>query len=164
MAEIENPQTGFKKFLKYSPVFSLIIVTLGVMTLLKFNPGFINDIWESQKSNIAGFYKENLQPLLYASNVSNEDLFNFAFNQELPLDKKQNQYLVLSYDDSGKEIVQIKTLKNVDPTQSYDQFIKALELNPGEKLRVDSVIRSYAEAIEPQVLVNENNNHRTVSP
>ena len=157
MAEIENPQTGFKKFLKYSPVFSLIIVTLGVMTLLKFNPGFINDIWESQKSNIAGFYKENLQPLLYASNVSNEDLFNFAFNQELPLDKKQNQYLVLSYDDSGKEIVQIKTLKNVDPTQSYDQFIKALELNPGEKLRVDSVIRSYAEAIEPQVLVNENN-------
>ncbi len=157
MAEIENPKTGFKKFFKYSPVFSLIIFTLGVMALLKFNPGFINNIWESQKSNIAGFYKENLQPLLYASNVSNEDLFNFAFNQELPLDKKQNQYLVLSYDDSGKEIVQIKTLNDVNPEQSYNQFIKALDLDPEEKLRVDSVIRSYAEAIEPQILVNENN-------
>jgi hypothetical protein len=157
MAEIENPKKGFNKFLKFYPVLGLIIVTLGVMTVLKLNPGFIQNIWESQKSNLAGFYKENLQPLLYASDVSNEDLFNFAFNQELPLDKKQNQYLVLSYDDSGKEIVQIKTLENINSDQSYNQFVEALGLNPEQKMRVDSVIRSYAEAIEPQILVNENN-------
>lgn len=157
MAEIESSGSRSKRIFKYYPVAALLVVTFGIMTLLKFNPDFMSNLWEQQKSSIAGFYKENLQPLFYASDITNEDIFNFAFNQELPLDKTKNQYLLLGYDNTGNEIVQIKILDNYKSADNYDQFIKALELNSSQKMQVDSIIRSYAKAIEPQILVNEKN-------
>jgi hypothetical protein len=127
------------------------------MVVLKLNPGLIDKIWEDQKVAIAGFYKENLQPVLVAANLTNEDVFNFAFNNELPLDNTRQQYLLLGYDDSGKEFFEIRSSDQKINRQSYNEFVSAMSLNEKQKETVDSIIGSYSKALEAQVLVNENN-------
>ena len=92
----QNPASNLK-LTKWIPAAALLFLTIGLMILLKFNPNFINHLVEEQKSNIAGFYKQNLKPLLYAANLTNEDIFNFAVHQQLPLDSTNQQMLKLGY-------------------------------------------------------------------
>jgi anti-sigma factor RsiW len=109
MAAIEGQKNETSGIKRWMPASALAIVTIVIMVVLKFNPGLIDKMWEDQKVAIAGFYKENLQPVLLAANLSNEDVFNFAFNNELPLDNTRKQYLLLGYDDSGKEFFEIRS-------------------------------------------------------
>jgi len=153
MAELESTESGKSKLFRWSPAISLILIILSMMALLKFNPGFIESIWEEQKSNLAGFYKENLQPLLFAADLTNEDIFSFAFNNDLPLDQDRKQYLFLGYDNNGKEYFEIKNAGFIDRRDDYDSFIKTLNLNKDQKLKVDSILGKYAEALQSQILI-----------
>jgi len=157
MAELDRGQSGNKKFKRWAPAFALGIVTITVMIVLYLNPNIISDFWKEQKTAIAGFYKDNLQPVLYAADLTNDDIFNFAFNNQLPLNHSRDQYLHLGYDDSGKEYFEIRPAIQVVEESGYDKFISALKLNEQEKQLVDSVIGSYAEALESQVLINDKN-------
>ena len=157
MAELEDRKSSSYKIKRWYPAIGLAAATIILMVVLKFNPGFINNLWEEQKTNLAGFYKENLQPLLFAANLSNEDIFNFAFNKELPLDNSRKQYLHLGYDETGKEYFEIKTAAYEEGKNSYEKFIQALKLDEKQRMKVDSIIGGYARALESQVLVNENN-------
>jgi hypothetical protein len=139
------------------PAAALAAVTIVIMVVLKFNPGILDKMWEDQKVAIAGFYKENLQPVLLAANLTNEDVFNFAFNNELPLDNTRQQYLLLGYDDSGKEFFEIRSSHQRVKRESYNEFISAMNLDAKQKETVDSIIGSYSKALESQVLVNEKN-------
>jgi len=127
------------------------------MVILKFNPDVINNLINQQKSNVAGFYKENLQPLLFAADLNNEDIFNFAMYKQLPLDTKDKQYIHLGYDDAGKEYVEIKNVDIVQEENNYEKFLLALELNENQIKQMDSIINQYALELETQVLVNSNN-------
>ena len=157
MAAIEGEKVETKRVSRWLPVTALAIVTIAVMVILKFNPDFVDQLWNQQKEAIAGFYKENLQPVLYAANLTNDDIFNFAFNNELPLDNSRKQYLLLGYDDSGKEFFEIRTGDEKVKRKSYNEFISAMNLNEQQKESVDSIIGSYGEALESQVLVNDKN-------
>lgn len=156
LAKIEerNKSAGIKKWI---PAIGLVTVTLIIMALLKFNPGFIKNIWEEQKTNIASLYKENLQPLLFTADLTNEDIFNFAFNKELPLDKSRKQYLQLGYDETGKEYIEIKPAGAIESKATYSNFIKAMKLDENQKQMVDSVVENYAALLGSQVLINEQN-------
>ena len=157
MAAIEGQKNESSKIKKWIPAGLLAAVTIIIMVVLKFNPGLIDRMWEDQKVAIEGFYKENLQPVLVAANLSNEDIFNFAFNNELPLDNTRQQYLLLGYDDSGKEFFEIRNSDQKIKRQSYTEFITAMNLDAEQKEIVDSIIGSYSKALEGQVLVNEKN-------
>jgi hypothetical protein len=155
MTELESTESGKGKLFKWSPAISLVLIILSVMALLKFNPGFIESIWEEQKSNLAGFYKENLQPLLFAADLTNEDIFSFAFNNDLPLDQERKQYLFLGYDKNGKEYFEIKNAGFIERGDDYNSFIKTLNLNKDQKLKVDSILGKYAEGLQSQILIND---------
>jgi len=155
--ELERGQSGYKKFKRWTPAFALGTVTILVMVVLYLNPNLISDFWNEQKTVIAGFYKDNLQPVLYAADITNDDIFNFAFNNQLPLNNSRDQYLHLGYDDSGKEYFEIRPAIQTVGQSGYDKFISALKLSEKEKQLVDSVIGSYAEALESQVLINDKN-------
>lgn len=127
------------------------------MVILKFNPDVINNLVNQQKSNVAGFYKENLQPLLFTADLNNEDIFNFAMYKQLPLDTKDKQYIHLGYDEAGKEFVEIKNLDIVREENNYEKFLLALELNENQIKQMDSIINLYAVELETQILVNTNN-------
>ncbi len=143
---------------RLSPFVGFAILTVSLMIFLKFNPQVIDRLVEQQKTNLAGFYKQNLKPLLYAANLSNEDIFNFAFDSRLPLDKNNSQYLQLGYDTLGKGYFEIKTGNVAAANQNnLEKFIKALDLNAPQRVKVDSILQAYAEDIQSQVLVNDKN-------
>lgn len=157
MAAIEG-QKGHRSLIKrWIPAAALVAITIIIMIIVKLDPAFINRIWEDQKVAIAGFYKENLQPVLVAANLTNEDIFNFAFNNELPLDNTRQQYLLLGYDDSGKEFFEIRSSDKRLKRESYNEFISAMNLDTKQKHTVDSIIGSYSKALEAHVLVNDKN-------
>lgn len=147
----------FERFRKWIPAFSFTLLAVVLMVFLKFNPGVIDELVQQQKTNLAGFYQENLRPLFFASDLSNEDVFNFAFSKQLPLDKSKGQYLKLGYDQGGKEFFEIKTADNKIPVNNLDKFIATLKLNQKQKQQVDSILESYAEDLQTQVLVNDKN-------
>ena len=157
MATIEGQKKESNRKNRWLPAAVLAIVTIAVMIVLKFNPNFLNQIWDQQKVNLAGFYKENLQPVLLAANLTDDDIFNFAFNNELPLDNSRKQYLLLGYDDSGKEFFEIRSGDEKLRRQSYNEFISAMNLNQDQRETIDSIIGSYGKALESQVLVNDKN-------
>ena len=147
----------WEKFRKWIPALSFTALTVVLMIFLKFNPGVIDRLLEQQKTNLAGFYQENLKPLFYASDLSNEDVFNFAFSKQLPLNKSNGQYLKLGYDPSGKEFFEIKTSEDSSNANNLDRFTAKLKLSSRQRQQVDSILESYAEELQSQVLVNDKN-------
>lgn len=160
LANINPNRTSKFNVKKWTPAITLTLLTIGLMVLLKFNPDFIHNMIEDQKSNLAGFYKENLRPLLYAADLTNEDIFNFAMYQQLPLDSSNKQILKLGSDPSGTDYFEIKKLENVNHIQKEDnlkKFVIALNLDDKESGQIDSIINSYSDQIASLVLVNDKN-------
>ena len=157
MQNIHSGNSTKLKIRKWSPAIGFGLLAIVLMLVLKFNPGILNKLLESQKTKIAGFYQENLRPLFYAANLTNEDIFNFAFYKQLPLNKSTNQYIQLGTDSSGNEFFEIKKSSNVPSTDNLDRFITALKLNHTQKEQVDSIISAYAEYLQSQILVNNKN-------
>jgi len=156
-ARIESQKVWYKRVFRWSPAIGLGAITIIIMVILKFNPDVINNLIDQQKSTVAGFYKENLQPLLFAADLNNEDIFNFAMYKQLPLDTKGKQYIHLGFDDAGKEFVEIKNIDIVQEGNNYEKFLLALELNENQIKQMDSIINQYAVELETQILVNTNN-------
>lgn len=156
-ASLKVHKTALFTLKKFSPVAAFLVLTLMLMIFLKYNPQVIENLVEQQKSNLAGFYKQNLKPLLYAANLTNEDVFNFAFNRQLPLDKTNSQYLQLGYDTTGNGFFEIKTGNVASNMNNLDRFVRALNLNSNQKEKVDSILQNYAEDLQSQVLVNDKN-------
>lgn len=156
LARLEE-KSGIVKIKKWSPVIGFAALTIIIMLLLKFNPNIFENIFEEQKLNIAGFYKENLKPLLFASELSNEDIFNFAFYNQLPLDNTKSQYIQLGSDQSGNEYFEINTAGFSAKEDNFRKFVETLSLNTEQKQQFDSLMSSYARALQTQILVNDKN-------
>ena len=156
-ASLDSQKPWHKKILKWSPAVGLAFATIIIMVVLKSNPEILNNIVEEQKSNIAGFYKENLQPLLFAADLNNEDIFNFAMYKQLPLDKDNRQILHIDYDKTGKEFFEIKSVGPKQNENNLEKFIVALNLDEKGKKQIDSIMNQYAEELEAQILINNNN-------
>lgn len=156
MQKINSGNTRSLKIRKWIPVLGITFLTLGLMLILKFNPGILDELVEQQKTTLAGFYKQNLKPLLFAADLTNEDIFNFAFNKQLPLDKSRNQYILLGTDSTGREYFEIKKMQETETGNNLKRFVSAMDLNEMQKDQVDSIISSYAGELESQILVNEN--------
>jgi len=156
-ASLESNKPWHKKVLKWSPAIGLAFTTIIIMVVLKSNPDLFNNLIEQQKSNIAGFYKENLQPLLFAADLNKEDIFNFAMYKQLPLDKDDRQILHIDYDKTGKEFFEIKSVEPKKDENNFEKFVVALNLDEKEKEEIDSIMNQYAEELEAQVLINKNN-------
>jgi hypothetical protein len=156
-ANLNHKGVFFDRFRKWTPALSFTALAIVLMIFLKFNPGVIDELVEQQKTNLAGFYQENLRPLFFASDLSNEDVFNFAFSKQLPLDRSNGQYLKLGYDNAGKEFFEIKNLGGSVPINNLERFTATLKLNNKQKQQVDSILQSYTEDLQTQVLVNDKN-------
>ncbi len=158
IAEIERSKKPSVRIRKWSPVVAISVLTVALMFVLKLNPSLFKKFVENQKTNIASFYTENLKPLLFAANLNNQDIFDFAFYNRLPLDKTNQKFLSLGYDSTGKEYFEIQkspTEKNDD--YSLANFVSALKLNDHQKQSMDSILEAYADDLQGQVLVNANN-------
>lgn len=140
---------------KWIPVGSLIILTVAL--ILFFKNESINKIVDEQKANLLNYYTNNLKPLFARTPITNEDVYNFAMNNELPLDKNNRQFLKLG-DESAQnkyfEFVKNPVAENKD---ELDQFKKSFRLNEHEKQKVDSILESYSDKLRKQIFINDKN-------
>jgi hypothetical protein len=156
-ASLDSQKPWHKNVFKWAPAIGLVLTTIIIMIVLKSNPDLFNNLIEKQKSNITGFYKENLQPLLFAADLNKEDIFNFAMYKQLPLDKDDKQILHIDYDKTGKEFFEIKSVESPKNENNFEKFIVALNLDEKAKKQIDSIMNQYAEELEAQVFINKNN-------
>ncbi|MFA7227897.1 MAG: hypothetical protein WC061_02590, partial [Melioribacteraceae bacterium] len=151
--------TGFQKVRKYIPVALLILLTLALMLFFKYRKEEISEIFEEGRNNILAFYAENLKPLLFQTTITQEDVFNFALFNSLPLDKDRNKILEITGDQYGKNTFVIKTSAYNPSTKNYETFVNYMGMNSQQKERIDSILNSYKKEIYSSVLVNEKNTY-----
>jgi hypothetical protein len=155
----KNNSPGLTKIKKYFPFVLLLILTVALMFFFKYNKkGFSKSI-SDVKNNLLAFYAENLKPLLSQTNISEEDIFNFALYNSLPLDKAKNKVLVISTDKPGNNTFVIKPADYNSSTKNYETFIKYMGMNESQKEKADSILNSYKKEIYSSVLVNEKNTY-----
>jgi len=142
---------------KWIPVLGISLTTIVLMLFLRSNPKFFDTIIEEQKTKLAGLYTENLKPLFITAGLTNEDIFDFALYRKLPLDKERGQYLMLGSNEDGSEYFEIKTASTTGNQNDFEKFVTALDLSEKQKMQMDSILESYAEGMQEQILVNENN-------
>ncbi|MDP4115975.1 MAG: hypothetical protein Q8903_07565, partial [Bacteroidota bacterium] len=157
MAQIDKKNTGSFKVKKYVPVFSFVLLAAFLMVFLKAKPDFFNNVFDLQKNKIASLYTQNLKPLLFASRLSNDEIFNFAMYKQLPLDNNDKQYLLLGYSPEGKEYFEVKSGNIKEGGMDLDKFVTALNLNNNQKKVVDSILNSYSTRLQTEVLINDKN-------
>ena len=157
IASLNSENSSGFKMKRWIPILGISLATIVLMVFLKSNPHFFETVIEEQKTKLAGLYTENLKPLFITAGLTNEDVFDFALYRKLPLDKEHGQYLMLGSNADGSEYFEIKTASIAETNNDFEKFIAALNLNKEQKMQIDSILKSYADDMQEQILVNENN-------
>lgn len=142
---------------KWTPVYGLALLTIALMFIFRYNKEGIDSIIEEQKAGLFEFYTSNLVPLFTGRDLSNDEIFDFAFNKNLPVDENENQFLVIGYSPSGTEYFEIKNAMNKEELFKYDDFVRNLNLNPKHKSAIDSILQSYKPELQSHILINDQN-------
>lgn len=151
--------SSLEQIRKYFPFVLLIFLTISLMFFFKHNKRGISKMIEEGKNNLLSFYAENLKPLLYQTNITDEDVFNFALYNTLPLDKDRNKILEISDSQPDKNTFVIKSTGFNPKTKNYDTFVKYMGMSKIEKDEVDSILSAYKTEIYSSILVNEKNTY-----
>ena len=157
--ENTNQNNGKTKDLvkKYLPISALILLTFLLMIFFRYKKGDIGRILEKGKENLIAFYSANLQPLFATTDISNEDVFNFALYQSLPIDKQKNKVLTVTNEDNNNQVYEVKPALYNPQTSNYEKFVDYLGLNTKEKEEADSILNLYKKEIYLSVLTNNKN-------
>ena len=158
MEKIKSEKKSDKifSFLK-KPVIAFGIISISLMGVLKFYPDLIPTFVSKQKSNIIDFYTQNMKPYIYVADLSSDDIFNFAFNNNLPLNKEDRQMLQLERDANGNQFVEVNYAGNSSNAFNLSAFVKSFKFNKTQKHTVDSILLSHSDEISSHILVNEKN-------
>jgi len=150
----EKPGSFFKS--KWVPAIGLAAVSLIIFVSLNVNPEIFRNLIDNQK-NVISDYTSSLKPLFFPSEISNEDLFNFALYEEIPLNNADNQVLKIGLDKSGKEYFEVKKADNNDNKNNLNNFLSKLNLSDEKKSKVDSLFKNYANQLSKHILVGNEN-------
>ncbi len=151
----KTPSTA-NRIRAYLPYVVLFILTVGLMVFFKYNKRNLGSIIKSGTSDLLSL-AQNLKPLIFHTEITNEDVFNFALYQSLPLDKEKNKVLLVSTNEQGNNIYEIKPAEYNPSTNNYSTFVKFLDLNKIQKDKADSLLDGYKKEIYSSVLVNDKN-------
>jgi len=142
---------------KWIPGIGLIILTIVLLIIFKSNQGQINNLVEEGRGALLGLYTDNLKPLISKTNLTNEDILNFALYKNLPIDKDKKQVLHIENDSPEGEILQLKPSVWRENTDNYNRLVKFLDLSADEQEQLDSVLNSHKDEIYQNILYNDNN-------
>lgn len=144
---------------KYLPFAGLTILTIFLMVFFKVNSDRGAKIFEESKTILADFYLQNLKPLIYDSPITRDEVFDFAVNNQLPIDKNDNKSLKIGTDKTGEEYFQIIPTNEAIAENNYPAFKKLLSLNSEQEKSLDSILDSYKEDLYTAVFVNDDNTY-----
>ena len=147
-----------KSIKRYLPIVALAIITVALMFYFKENRGGnLVEIVDKGKTDLISLYTDNLQPLLFGTDITHEDVFNFAFFQTLPLDKNENNMLKISDEADGSTNYQVIPASYKSDTKNYEYFVHFMAFDEKQKAGLDSLLESYQSELAEAVLTNEEN-------
>ncbi len=150
----EQIKTQPKKILKYIPWAGLLVLTAGLMIIFKLTDQGYNSL-QTQGENILSKYTESLSPLFSKTRLTDEDVFNFALYNKLPLDKENKKILNIESDSYGNENINVISTESDFDTKNYNLFKDKLRLTNEEQLIIDSLIKSYKNDLYAAILQSE---------
>jgi len=145
-----------QSFLKKN-FFYVGVGVLTVMMVIIFRQNNLDKIFEEGKKGIASFYTANLKPMIYTNEITNEDVFNFAMFNSLPINKKENKMLFIDQDEQGKNSISIHTSEYKENTGNYKQFLEYLGAALSDRKKFDSLIAYHKAKLYTAILANGNN-------
>ncbi len=154
---MDDSSKNKNSFKKYLPLVFLVIITIALMFYFKENKGSIGEIVDKSTDDIISLYTANLQPLLFGTDVTKEDVFNFALYQTLPIDKSKKDVLRLSEENDGSTSYQVVPASYRSNTNNYENFVKYMKFTANQKAELDSILESYQPELAEAVLTNDDN-------
>lgn len=148
---------GSFNFKKYAPVFAAVILTVAFMLFYKYNLSDVDKIVKEQGNDLLAYYTQNLKPLFVNTRLNADDVFNFAFNRVVPLDREKNQYLSIGMNENGKEYFEIRNNLDVKNLHSKGEFVSKMDLTENQRKDFDQILTRYAKNLESQVVLGEDN-------
>jgi hypothetical protein len=140
---------------RWIPVGGLIILTVALIIFFKNES--IYKIVDEQKNNLVDYYTKNLKPLFARTPITNEDVYNFAMNNELPLDKNNKQYLKLGDESAQNKYFEFIKNPAAQNNNTFGNFKKSFRLDKYENQKLDSILESYRDKLKKQIFINDNN-------
>lgn len=139
---------------KYIPGALLVLLTIFLMIYFKFGFKGLDNLLDSGKENIESFITDNLRPLFYNTQLTNEDVFNFALFSNLPVNKETNEIVKIEDAGEGKETLTIQKADLKENTNNYESFKELAKLNENQKIKLDSIINSHKTNLYSAVFVD----------
>lgn len=151
MTDTTKKNSSFKK---YSPIGFLILITIALMFYFKENRGSFGELVDQGRADLVSLYTENLQPFLFGTDLNNEDVFNFALYQTLPINKEKRDVLRLDSREAGKTYYQVLPNTYKPNTNNYKNYLRYMAFNEQEKTKLDSILESYKPELAEAILTN----------
>ncbi|MFC2083770.1 hypothetical protein ACFLS9_01805 [Bacteroidota bacterium] len=142
---------------KWGPGIFLVVLTISLMILFRLNKQGLGSL-QNTGNDILTSYAKSLFPLYYKTDISNEDVFNFALYKNIPIDKEVNKVLQLDTDKYGNENFTVQELPINRSTENYNEYIFGMKFNPHEKQKFDSLLNVYREDLYASILIDNDNN------
>jgi hypothetical protein len=153
MSALLDSKSRFSFNKKLVPAFAFPII---ILMFLSFNSDLLKNFSLTRDNDVA-ISSVDLKPLLLPSEISNEDLFNFALYEEIPLNNGENQILKIGVDKDGKEYFEVKKSDFVYAKNNLNSFLSKLNLNETKKSKVDSLFKDYAYQLSKHILIGNDN-------
>ncbi len=151
----DNNTSHKRRFKNFAPWIGLGILTVGLMIFFKFSEQGYSDL-QVKGNNLLAKYTENLSPLYATSELSNEDVFNFALYNNLPIDKDKNRMFTIESDSYGNENYVVAELDSLPATKNLELYKNKLGLNSTERESIDSILNNYKEDLYSSILLADN--------
>lgn len=150
-------ETKTKNFIKkILPYAVLLIITAALMLFFKQSDK-LNEYMVEGKSSLIEYYTENLKPLFFKTEITNEDVFNFALHKNIPVDKENKKLLQINSDEENGKSFMIKPGVWKSKTNNFEKYVNYLELNKKQIADLDSILTLYKEDLYTSILLDDSN-------
>ncbi len=141
----------------WKPAVSFMAVCLVALSIFKFQPDLFHKVVPAGGADFASMAASNLKPLLFATDLTADDIFNFALNKYLPINKGNKQIIKLGTNSSGEEFLEVKYADSFRGSASFDEFTKGLGLSTAQRSDVAKILDKFSDKIASAVLINDKN-------
>ncbi len=132
-------------------VFTITLLVIFFMIVFKLSD--VNNLSKAG-SDLISKYAASLSPFNLFYDIKNDDVFNFAVNNEMTLNIEQSKLLRIEQVTAEKEKI-IVTDKPSEPDPiSYKDYLTKFEFNSSETAGIDSILDSYRSKLSSSILSN----------
>jgi len=149
---------GTRSVFAFSSLASMIIIVIGII-YFKDAPMF-HKFFIDKKNLVENVYRNNIMTgniLPLFSNLSKDDVLNFALFGSIAIDSVNNTMLsVKNSEDKSSQIQIVRNEESNASPVSIQDFANEIGITSNQREIVDSILGSYKEKLQASVLVSEN--------